>query len=227
MQRSSDGHAQNVSFSHSLFFSASAIAGHHGIATTKLLAADKIPPTLDAEQQQLRGGGNAVTDSEGYPLDVSSLRSSMPSDEEIASLSSQQILDDIAIAVVRFKANTNLLHIRDERVPTVEEVEQALARGEPLLVNHPVKWDANFFQHNNHDPIMSSPTKNEDRFRHVELATDADSGREAPTPSEANLEDSTTRRYESMLRMQNHGWEDSRASLESDVSSKEAWTLVQ
>lgn len=160
-------------------------------------------------QQELRGSANAAaSDSEGYPIDVSKRRPNIPSDDTIQRLSSQEVLGDIATEVVRFKGNANLLHIRDEQHLTAQEVERAVARGEPLLGNHHVQWDPHFFQ-DTHPSLVIRSTYFKNAFRHAELATDADSGRVAQAPTTEHYEDSTTRRHESMLRMQRqdpHYW---------------------
>lgn len=112
----------------------------------------------------------------------------------------QQILDDIAIAIERFKANPNMYDIRPENVPTMEDVQKALNSGLPLYTNQVILWDnPRAFMPEYRDPL-------DDRyFRYAELATDADSGRITRKPNIEYYNDADVRRHESMLRMQ-HDW---------------------
>lgn len=141
---------------------------------------------------------NAITDSEGYPRDAN--RPEVPSDEVINALTPQQILDDISIAIDRFKVNPNLFTIRAENVPTMEDVQKALENGTPLYTNQVILWDnPRAFMKEYRDP-------QDDRyFRYAELATDADSGRTESKPTIDYYTDNDVRRHDSMLRMQ-HDW---------------------
>jgi len=170
------------------------IAGHHGTTTTKVLDASKIPVTYtedpthrklwSTQQDQI----NALTDSEGFPQ--GSTRPPTPDDATIDAMTPVQILDDLAIALDRFEQNPNKYMNALEVIPSMKQIQQALADGVPLTTNQMTGY------------TWPDSGNGGTDYRHGELSTDADSTNTGSGASAQTWTDADVQRHASLLRMQ-------------------------